>query len=253
MKIFPVLAFRDNYIWTHIDDKRKTAFCVDPGDAQPLITFLNSQSIELEAILLTHHHNDHIGGIKKLRELYPNLRIYGPKDSRIPYLTHYLSPDKKLAVANYHFNIIHTPGHTTTHICLHEPEMGWLFCGDTLFSAGCGRVFDGTLEELHASLQNLKTLPESTQVFCGHEYTRFNLRFAMQVEPNNSSILHYINELNQHNHCSLPSTIGLEKQINPFFRTQEESVIRYIGFKGTATRDSLSVFRQLRAEKDIFN
>ncbi len=253
MEVIPVSAFTDNYIWLIIDKKAGAAICVDPGEAQPVLAFLEKQKLALEAILLTHHHYDHIGGVTALVANNPEIKVYGPSDSRIPQVNNKLQAEERLSLFSCQFHILSTPGHTATHISIHEPNYGWLFCGDTLFSAGCGRVFDGTIDDLHQSLQKLKALPDKTQVYCAHEYTQKNLRFAAIVEPDNLAIRHHAAILQKNNACSLPSTIGLEKQINPFLRTEEKNVQIYTSRKGTKAQDSLSVFKQLRADKDIFN
>ncbi|KTD23412.1 hydroxyacylglutathione hydrolase [Legionella lansingensis] len=253
MSILPIPAFNDNYIWLITDETGNKAFCVDPGDARPVIDFVTQNSIELTTILLTHHHYDHIGGVPELIRFNPNIVVYGPLDPRISHITHPLTENTTLSIATCNFEVLNTPGHTSTHISLYEPSLGWLFCGDTLFSAGCGRVFDGTIAELHHSLQVLKALPADTNVFCAHEYTRQNLRFATLVEPDNLKIQNYAKELAKHNQCSLPSTMGLEREINPFLRTEEEDVIKYASLKGNKNLDSLSVFKQIRADKDTFS
>ncbi|CEK10957.1 hydroxyacylglutathione hydrolase [Legionella hackeliae] len=253
MKVQPVAAFNDNYIWMIIDERKAAALCVDPGDAQPVINFLTSQSLQLQAILLTHHHHDHIGGVLDLTQIYPDIPVYGPEDPRIPFVTHTLKPDTVLSLTPYNFKILGTPGHTSTHISLFEPTYQWLFCGDTLFSAGCGRVFDGTIEELFSSLQKIRALPEETKVFCAHEYTRQNLRFANLVEPSNLAVKDYSDELRKNDRCSLPSTIGLEKKINPFLRTDTQNFTDYAHQRANNSRDPFIIFKQLRADKNNFS
>ncbi|STX42761.1 hydroxyacylglutathione hydrolase [Legionella donaldsonii] len=254
MKILPIPAFNDNYIWLLINEEEQTAICVDPGDANPVLAFLEQEELKLKAILLTHHHYDHTDGVNELINTYPGIAIYGPKDSRIPQVNHILQDGDLLPLPPYHFRVLSTPGHTATHISLYEPEFGLLFCGDTLFSAGCGRVFDGTIEDLFASLQKLKALPDITQIYCAHEYTRRNLRFAATVEPDNLAIRQHAHRLMaKENQRSLPSNIGLEKEINPFFRTHLESMQNYVALKGNKNKDPMSVFKQLRADKDNFS
>ncbi|KTD36756.1 hydroxyacylglutathione hydrolase (glyoxalase II) [Legionella nautarum] len=253
MKVIPVPAFTDNYIWLIIDTNNRQAVCVDPGEAKPVLDFLTRENLALQAILLTHHHFDHIGGTAELVQANPGIAVYGPKDPRIPLVTHSLQDKDTLELNSYHFAILATPGHTSTHLCLHEPNHGLLFCGDTLFSAGCGRVFDGTIEELHSSLQKLKNLADETKVYCAHEYTLQNLRFAAIVEPDNLSAQALMQKLlNQKNPCSLPSTIAIEKQINPFLRTEIAAVKDYARNRGSQSDCSLSVFKQLREDKDRF-
>ncbi|MBA2711236.1 MAG: hydroxyacylglutathione hydrolase [Tatlockia sp.] len=253
MKIKSVSAFYDNYIWLILDEDSGECCCVDPGEAEPVLRFLQREDFRLKAILLTHHHHDHIGGTIELIQKYPNLSIYGPADNRIPNLTHVMKDGDYLNKLSCRFQILATPGHTSTHISYYEPNLGWLFCGDTLFSAGCGRVFDGTIEELHDSLQTLRNLPDETEVYCAHEYTQKNLRFAAKVEPENQTIRNYAHRLiAKENQISLPSSIAVEKQINPFFRTQEEAVQAFALNNGSKDKDSLSVFKRLRSEKDHF-
>lgn len=251
MDVVPLPAFRDNYIWCIIDESNHSVYCIDPGDGNPVLQFVQQQGLQLQAILLTHHHQDHIGGVPKLLNAFPEIKIYGPKDPRIPYLTHALTPECNLSLGPLHFLILDTPGHTATHLSYYEARQGWLFCGDTLFSAGCGRVFDGTLEALYESLQKLKALPNETQVFCAHEYTRQNLAFAAMIEPHHDAIQAYAIQLAKNKKpCSLPSSIGIEKEINPFFRTEQEEVKHYVISKGDPSPDSLTVFKQLRQDKD---
>lgn len=252
MKIIPVPAFNDNYIWMIINEEERSALCIDPGDAQPVIHFLDTENLRLEAILLTHHHNDHTGGVQELHSRNA-VSVYGPQDSRIPFVSEICQEGDEIIKSSCKLKVLSTPGHTVSHISFYEPHYGWLFCGDTLFSAGCGRVFDGTMEELHASLQKMKALPDTTEIYCGHEYTRRNLRFAAIVEADNMAIRRHAHQLlEKENQCSLPSNIALEKQINPFFRTEEPAVQDYAKSRGCQEMDSLSVFSQLRRDKDIF-
>lgn len=252
MQVQAVSAFYDNYIW-FIINKKKQALCVDPGEARPVHHFLKKEDLTLKAILLTHHHQDHIGGTAELLETNPALPVYGPQDPRIPEVNHALQDQDTLAIDSYKFQILATPGHTSSHISYYEAHHGWLFCGDTLFSAGCGRVFDGTIEALYDSLQRLRNLPDETQVFCAHEYTLKNLRFAATVEPNNLAIRNYAQRLlAKENRCSLPSSIAIEKEINPFWRTQIAEVQAFAKLRGSKDSDAFSVFKQIRAEKDHF-
>ena len=254
MKILPVSAFYDNYIWMGINENTQEAFCVDPGEAKPVITFLEKENLKLKAILLTHHHHDHIDGTSELIEKNPAIAVYGPNDPRMPQVTNVIKEKDSFSLLDiYQFQVLDTPGHTSTHISFYESHYGWLFCGDTLFSAGCGRVFDGTIKALHDSLQKLKSLPDKTQIYCAHEYTQQNLRFAAMVDPDNLTIRHHaLRLLAKENLCSLPSNLALEKQINPFLRTDTEKLQAYTTFKGCKKHDSLSVFKQLRADKDVF-
>lgn len=253
MSIYPVRAFQDNYIWVLVDEKSRAAICVDPGEAAPVLAFLQQQQLTLDAVLLTHHHPDHVGGLEELLRYQPALRIYGPRDDRLPGDANLIRHDDSFHIGIWSFQVLFIPGHTASHICFFEPDRHLLFCGDTLFSAGCGRVFDGTMEQLHDSLALLKTLPDDTQVYCGHEYTRQNLRFAQHVEPGNQIAQDYLQDLLQDaERCSLPSTMAMEKQINPFLRLDEASVKTYAQNRGCTSLDSLNVFKQLREDKNHF-
>ncbi|WP_298624749.1 hydroxyacylglutathione hydrolase [uncultured Legionella sp.] len=253
MDVYPIPAFSDNYIWA-LPDKQTMAFdCVDPGEAFPVLQFAKEHQMKLRSMLLTHHHDDHIGGVSELHAAFPEAKIYAPNDSRFPKMSITVYEHQSIQIGQHHFRILFNPGHTSTHISYYEPQQGWLFCGDTLFSAGCGRVFDGTIEQLHQSLLMFKDLPQSTKIFCAHEYTRQNLRFALRVEPENPAIINYSQELEHRTlGCSLPSTLELELSINPFLRTNKSSVINYSLQNGALTSDSLEVFKTLRSQKNTF-
>lgn len=251
MNICKVNAFTDNYIWIIIDDEHRTCHCIDPGDANPVFDFLEKKQLTLSNILLTHHHFDHQGGVGDLLDCYPDAQVYGPNDPRMPAVNHPLSAEDVLRISNARFTILSIPGHTSTHIAYYEPSQKILFCGDTLFSAGCGRIFDSSAEQLFHSLQQLARLPEETKVYCAHEYTENNLRFASSIESENSQIQKMLNDLKGTNDCSLPSTIGLEKQINPFLRTTEPTITQYAVQQG-ASPTPLSVFKCIREQKDRF-
>lgn len=253
MTVFPIQAFSDNYIWAIVDEEAKLFDCVDPGEAGPVLKFAQTNHLSLRAVLLTHHHDDHIGGVGELIKAYPSCTVYAPDDSRIPNSKKSMKKNDTVRIGQYQYQVLSNPGHTSSHISFFEPKQGWLFCGDTLFSAGCGRVFDGTMEELHQSLLMFKNLPPETKVYCGHEYTRQNLRFAQTVEPENQEIKRYAEKLeHQTALCSLPSTIDIERSINPFFRTDIPAVKKFAINHGALSSESLDVFRILRNEKNIF-
>lgn len=253
MNVLPIPAFSDNYIWAIIDKEQEVFDCVDPGEAAPVLTFAKQHHLRLNNILVTHHHQDHIGGVKQLLDVYPESTVYGPVDSRIPYITSRVRGKDVVQSLNCSFQILFNPGHTSTHISYYEPKQRWLFCGDTLFSAGCGRVFDGTMEELHQSLLLFKELPTETLVFCAHEYTRDNLNFAHSVEPHNQNINLYLQKLQATpSSCSLPSTLADELGMNPFLRTQVTEVIDYALLHGALSSASIDVFATLRHQKNIF-
>ena len=246
-------AFDDNYIWVIPNRDQGTFVCVDPGDASPVELYARDSELDLHSILLTHHHHDHIGGVHKLLDLFPNVLVFGPNDKRITSLTNPLNSNDLVAFNEHTFQVLETPGHTSSHICYYEPNLHWLFCGDTLFSAGCGRVFDGTVEQLQRSLKILKYLPDETKVYCGHEYTRKNLQFALTIEPQNARITNYLHALEASRiNMTLPSTIALEKQINPFLRTDLASLKEYARNNLLEPLDELMIFKYLRGKKDLF-
>lgn len=252
-RIIGLSAFNDNYIWVINSQTSPTFTAIDPGDAMPVLKYAFDNNLDLTTLLLTHHHADHTGGIDDLLKTFPKCVVYGPDDVRLPGSPLIAVNFNPIQIENHIFQVVNTPGHTSSHITYFEPKKGWLFCGDTLFSAGCGRVFDGTLDALYQSLLLYKNLPDNTQVFCAHEYTQKNLQFALTVEPNNPHIIHHLKMLKESkNPCSLPSTIGLEKNINPFFRVQVPDVIAYAIQHGAASNSPLDVFAVLRAQKNLF-
>ena len=228
LSVSPIRAFNDNYIWLISNVQSKDVILVDPGDAEVCIQHLTANHLNLVAILITHHHKDHTGGIKKLKAAYPNISIYGPARENIDGLTDKLAEADQIAIdaLGISFNIIDVPGHTAGHIAYYHPEM--LFCGDALFSGGCGRLFEGTAAQMTASLNKLAKLPPQTPVYCTHEYTLANLNFAVTIEPNNQVLADYYNkvtELRQQDLITLPSNIGHELAVNPFLRCDSQEVI----------------------------
>ena len=222
-------AFSDNYIW--VLHQGKEALVVDPGDAAPVLEFLQQHRLSLAGILVTHHHSDHTGGLAVLAPLCQG-PIVGPlrEQSRIPWLTHSIEHGQSVHLLGADWQVIHIPGHTAGHVAYFSdsPKSDpLLFCGDTLFSAGCGRLFEGSPADMLGSLRLLSALPDQTRVCCAHEYTLANLRFAQTVEPHNQDIAQhriYCEQQRARNLPTLPSSIGAEKKINPFLRTNEASV-----------------------------
>lgn len=229
LNVFPVPAFNDNYLWV-IDDGTCAAV-VDPGDAAPVIDYLERKSLALTAILITHHHGDHVGGIAALLERYPSNRIqvYGPANEDIPSCNVSLNEGDivSLKTPEIRLDVIEVPGHTAGHIAFYSPTAGWLFCGDTLFGGGCGRLFEGTAKQMQTSLAKLRSLPPDTTFFCAHEYTLANLRFALAVEPDNAALQQRIafdTSTRARGEPTLPSTIAMERATNPFLRWDETTV-----------------------------
>lgn len=260
MKVSMIKAFSDNYIWAISSHESNNMALVDPGDANVCIEFIQQQNLQLSTILITHHHADHVGGINKLVEYCKNkqwpLTIYGPESENIPHCDVALNENHtvKLADLDFEFSVIDLPGHTSGHIAYLSEDN--LFCGDTLFSGGCGRLFEGTPAQMLSSLEKLSALPERTHVFCAHEYTQANLNFALTVEPCNSELVHYYNQVLQkreNNIATIPTSIMLEKKINPFLRSHEASLMTSAGeYSETAVNNKLDAFTIIRAWKDNF-
>jgi hydroxyacylglutathione hydrolase len=255
LKVTPVEAFRDNYIWLiHGTDPRCVAI-VDPGDAEPVMQALAAQGLEPVAILLTHHHPDHSGGITALRRVF-DIRAWGPANEPVAGMTDAVAGGDRveLPALGLAFEVLDIPGHTAGHIAFHGH--GALFCGDTLFSAGCGRVFEGTPAQMLASLDALAALPDDTRIYCGHEYTLANLRFAQAVEPHNPDIAQHVDRvsaLRGDDTPSLPSTLALERRINPFLRCDEPAVRDAAARRlGTPLASRVDVFAAVRHWKNEF-
>jgi hydroxyacylglutathione hydrolase len=256
MELTPLPAFNDNYIWMMRVGHR--AWVVNPGQAEPVTQALKNQGLELEGILITHHHGDHIGGVSALRAA-TGAQVHGPAKEAIPRPFHPHQSGDAINIMGTTFNVMEVPGHTAGHIAwLGQPEQQapLLFCGDTLFSAGCGRLFEGTAEQLHDSLQALAALPDDTRVCCAHEYTLSNLRFAAAIEPDNTDITAHTtlcHDWRQRGDPTLPSTIGLEKRINPFLRVHQSAVrAAAMGYDPHITNHPASVFGALRQWKNTF-
>lgn len=252
--ILPIPAFRDNYIWLMHD--AHNAVVVDPGDAAPVLRALTERGLTLSDILITHHHADHTGGIAELRQHYPAINVYAPEAENIDGTTVALAGNETIFIASLQLElqVLSLPGHTRGHIGYYGANR--LFCGDTLFAAGCGRLFEGTAAQMFASLSHLARLPADTQVFCTHEYTAANLQFAAAVEPGNPAVtarIARVSALRSANRPSLPSTIGEELASNPFLRCDSPEVIKSVyNHTGTRPATPVEVFTALRLWKDTF-
>jgi hydroxyacylglutathione hydrolase len=229
LQIIPIPAFNDNYIWLIHNGAKAVA--VDPGDAAPLLGRLNALNLELEAILITHHHQDHIGGVDALLHQFPDTRVFAPRLEHYDFRhTPVAEPDHfKCADWLAEIKVLDVPGHTLGHIAFYIEHAGkkWLFCGDTLFGAGCGRLFEGTPSQMLTSLQKLAALPPETQVFCTHEYTLHNINFALSIEPDNKALTTRQLDtavMRKAQLPSLPSTIALELATNPFLRCESKQI-----------------------------
>ncbi|EPL14526.1 hydroxyacylglutathione hydrolase [Pseudomonas sp. CF161] len=254
IQISALPAFTDNYIWLLQDQHHQRCAVVDPGDAAPVVAWLQQHpGWVLSDILITHHHHDHVGGVEQLKQL-SGATVYGPARENIPGRDVALDDQDQVSVLGCEFRVMSVPGHTLGHIAYYHD--GLLFCGDTLFAAGCGRLFEGTPEQMHQSLDSLAALPAETRVYCTHEYTLSNLKFAQAVEPHNPDIaerLATVIQLREDGRMTLPSTLALEKLTNPFLRTAETSVKQKADERnGLDNLSQSAVFAALRAWKDKF-
>jgi len=256
MNIQSIKAFNDNYIW--LISTNEGNLVIDPGESTPVLDFLTSNSIELTDILLTHHHYDHVGGVTELKKSITG-KVIGPNNLNIEGIDQKVSEGTLVNSCGLNFRVIEIPGHTLDHIAYFsdDDKEPLLFCGDTLFSAGCGRVFEGTFQQMYESIMRIKSLPINTLIYCGHEYTLANLKFALQVEPKNSDIKNHIKfckEVLQNNQATLPSSLQLELKINPFLRCDDDELRESISHKYDSSKsiDDSSVFEYLRKWKDSF-
>ncbi len=249
-KILPIPAFKDNYIWLLVSDGR--AAVVDPGDPLPVTERLEALGLVLETVLITHHHADHQGGVAALVERW-QAEVYGPGNESITGCNRPLRGGETITVLGQQVSVLAVPGHTLGHLAYYVP--GTLFCGDTLFGAGCGRLFEGTPAQMSASLDKIAALPDDTKIYCAHEYTEANLRFALAVEPQNPALLDRVQRvaaLRSAELPSIPSILSEEKASNPFLRCTQIKVIQAAEEHGAVDHSPVAVFSAIRQWRNGF-
>lgn len=249
MKTSLIPAYNDNYIF-HLLTEDGLSIVVDPGGAQPVINYLDKEDLTLQVILHTHHHWDHINGDKKLQEKY-NCEIWGPEHEimRIPNMSVLLEDEQTYTLGASQFKVLHTPGHTRGHIILYFEKDNALFCGDTLFSLGCGRLFEGTAEEMWSSVQKIRTLPNHTKIYCAHEYTLENALFWQSIEPNHPDMARVLNDIKtkrDSNISTIPTTLEFEKKYNPFLRVDDPKLVSTLQLQKKRPKDVFAHIRKLR-------
>ncbi|HEY4540913.1 MAG TPA: hydroxyacylglutathione hydrolase [Noviherbaspirillum sp.] len=255
LHVLTVPAFQDNYLWLIHDGTR--AAVVDPGDAAPILAALDEHRLALAAILLTHHHADHVGGVGRLLQ-HAAVPVFGPAHDGIEEVTQPLADGARFAVPglDLQLDVMAVPGHTRGHIAYYARQEQWLFCGDTLFAGGCGRLFEGTPQQMAESLSRLAALPDTTKVYCAHEYTLSNLRFAQEVDPDNPLLRERFAQEQAKREAGIPtvpSTIGIEKATNPFLRYTEPAIAeRLINLGHLSSREPIAVFTALRTWKNSY-
>jgi hydroxyacylglutathione hydrolase len=254
--IRPIPAFSDNYIWLLYDESSRQAWVVDPGDAEPVLKTLDALELTLEGVLITHHHFDHTGGLPQLCDAFSPV-VYGPTNPATAEITRRLSAGDRASALGLDFEVLEVPGHTLDHIAYFAAgDTPLLFCGDTLFAGGCGRVFEGTPGMMHASLQRLAGLPPATRVYCAHEYTLANLAFARAVEPDNEALARRVEEAEAtraRGEPTVPSNLALELDTNPFLRCTQPALIESLKRQGRLEHDgAVEVFSTVRGWKDSF-
>jgi hydroxyacylglutathione hydrolase len=253
IEVTAIPAFSDNYIWL-ISCGGTSCAVVDPGDAQPVLDLLQEKGLELCYILITHHHPDHIGGMQRLKE-QTGAKVFGPHDPRIKGQDRMFAEHEAVSLPklNLEFSVLEIPGHTSSHIAFFGH--GCLFCGDTLFSVGCGRLFEGSPAQMQLSLDKLAALPAETRVFCAHEYTRSNCQFALAVEPENEHLVRRCSEVEDRRDAGLitiPSLLGEEILVNPFLRSRQASVVAAAQKRKPGVQAGAETLAVIRTWKDSF-
>jgi hydroxyacylglutathione hydrolase len=256
MEIIRIPVLSDNYIFLMVDVDRQIAAVVDPAEAAPVLAELTRQQLKLVAIFNTHHHGDHVGGNKELIAAFPDLCVYGGAEDRgrIPGQQVYLKDGDRVSFGDRQAEVLFIPGHTRAHIAYYFPpvadESGELFCGDTIFAGGCGRLFEGTPAQMVSSMTKMRQLPDNTRIWCAHEYTLGNLKFAVTVDPNNSELQQRLVEVITARNNSIPTVptnLGIEKRTNPFLRWDVPALQSSVD-----SRDGVETFARIRGRKDQF-
>ena len=253
LSIEPIKAFEDNYIW--LLTTNEGSIVIDPGESSKIKSLIDNNEIDLKGVLITHHHYDHTNGLNDLSD-NGMLDIYGPENN-IVKINKRVKDSDCISIIGLDFEIIEVPGHTLDHIAFYSfnENMPILFCGDTLFSGGCGRIFEGTHKQMYDSLNKLASLPKHTKVYCGHEYTLSNLKFAIEVDTENKDLLdeyNHVKKLNISKNPSLPSTLDKELKINPFLRCNNMSIRNKINKEFNVSGDDFEIFTALREWKDNY-
>ena len=253
LEIFIINALSDNYIYLLRNEHKNITSVIDPGESEPVLEFLNNKNWHLDEIINTHHHHDHIGGNKKLLDVYKS-KLIAPsyENNRISNINIPVSDNETHNIAGVLAKVIHTPGHTLGHVCFYMPEEKCLFSGDTLFYLGCGRVFEGTMDQMWLSLVKLRSLPDDTTVYCGHEYTLSNMKFAKYIDSENALLDEVSLEIKNKREKLLPTVpfnLGIEKKINPFLRADDDDFIQSVGLRSNNASES---FGKIRLKKDNF-
>ncbi|MBS5775207.1 MAG: hydroxyacylglutathione hydrolase [Enterobacter cloacae] len=251
MNLNSIPAFQDNYIWVLSEDDGR-CLIVDPGEAAPVLRAIEEHQWQPEAILLTHHHNDHVGGVQALRDAFPDVVVYGPAETQHKGTTQVVAEGDTVTVLGQDFSVFATPGHTLGHICFFS--FPYLFCGDTLFSGGCGRLFEGTATQMYQSFCKINALPDDTVICCAHEYTLGNMKFAVSVLPQDAEVQEYykkVSQLRAKNEKTLPVILKNERKINLFLRTEDADLIEVINQERVLQHPE-ERFAWLRAKKDAF-
>ncbi len=253
LEIFIINALSDNYIYLLRNEHKNITSVIDPGEAEPVVNFLNNKKWHLDEVINTHHHHDHVGGNAELLDIYKS-KLIAPsyENDRISNIDILVSNDETINITGIPTKVFHTPGHTLGHVCFYMPNEKCLFSGDTLFYLGCGRVFEGTMDQMWSSLKKLKSLPDDTSVYCGHEYTLSNMKFANYIDTNNALLNKFSLEIKNKIENGLPTVpfnLGVEKKINPFLRADDDNFIKSVGL--TSNNASKS-FGKIRLKKDSF-